>query len=95
MHSDGMPGRFPQRNKDLFSRRNMYKMIHSSSTGHRSQLDTAQMSFLLRMSVRTLVHPHHRMRVSNKKEGTAGNAAMWVSLGEAMPGGETQTQKDT
>lgn len=70
-------------------------MTHSSFTGHRSQLDMAQMSFLLQVSVRTLVQPHHRMQVSNEKEGTAGNAATWVSLGEEMPGGENQTQKDT
>ena len=94
MHSDGIPGRFSQRNKDLFSDRNMYKMIHSSFTGRRSQLDTAQMSFLLWVSVRTLFQPHHRMQVSNEKEGTAANAATGASLGEGMPGGENQTQKD-
>lgn len=70
-------------------------MTHSSFTGHRSQLDTAQMSFLLGVSVRTLVQPQHRMQVSNEKEGTAGNAATWVSLGEEMLGGENQTQKAT
>lgn len=33
------------------------------------------------------------MQVSNEKEGTAGNAATWVSLGEEMLGGGEPNSK--